>query len=102
MRPNEAQVSTDPQEIKKVGNKELHITWSDGHKSVYSANYLREKCPCASCIDEWTGALRIRPGSAAKDIEILKIDLVGRYALKCVFSDGHSTGIYSFEYLRKL
>lgn len=102
MRPSDLPGSSDPQEIKKVGSRELHIAWSDGHLSVYRASYLREKCPCAGCIDEWTGALRIIPGSIPADTGLAKAELVGRYALRFDFSDGHNTGIFSFDYLRAL
>lgn len=89
------------QEIKK-GDKALTITWGDGHVSTYALPYLRENCPCAVCVDEWTRVKRVQPGSIPNNIMLVNVDAVGQYALRFIWSDGHNTGIYSFEHLRKL
>jgi ATP-binding protein involved in chromosome partitioning len=91
-----------PREIKVVGEKELWITWGDGHNSIYPLQYLREQCPCAACVDEWTREKRLRPGSISPNIKIVTMEPVGQYAVRIHWSDGHNTGIYSFENLRKL
>ena len=91
-----------PLEIGRAGQHDLKIRWADGHESVYPARELRLKCPCAGCIDEMTGQMRVIATSVAQDVHPLKIDLVGRYAVSILWSDGHNTGIYSFEKLRKL
>ncbi|HEY3104606.1 MAG TPA: DUF971 domain-containing protein, partial [Pyrinomonadaceae bacterium] len=66
----------------------------------YEAASLRRACPCAQCVDEWTGERRLQPQAVAEDIEIGDLSIVGRYALNFRWSDGHETGIYSFQYLR--
>lgn len=95
-RPNQ------PVEIKKLGETELLITWSDNHISHYPMAYLREQCPCAACVDEWTREKRLAPGSIPHTIQIKRMDHVGQYAVRFAWSDGHDTGIYSFEHLRQL
>ncbi len=89
-----------PVEIRRVDERELHITWADGHRTVYATRYLREVCPCAACVNELTGERMLNPKSVRPDIRADEIALVGRYAVKFRWSDGHSTGIYTFQRLR--
>lgn len=91
-----------PQEIRKAGDKELKITWSDGHVSKYPSFYLRENCRCAACVNELTGQRLIAPGSVPRDLKLVRAEVVGNYALGFAFSDGHATGIYTFEVLRSI
>lgn len=91
-----------PVDIQESGTKELLITWQDGHHSSYSFPYLRRKCPCAGCVDEWTGKLRLLPETISEEVRPLAIRPVGNYAIRFDWSDGHTTGIYSFEYLRSI
>ncbi len=90
-----------PVEIGRANRHDVKIAWSDGHVSVYPARWLRLKCPCAGCVDETTGAARVIATGIPQDVHPLKIDLVGRYAMTIHWSDGHQTGIYAFELLRK-
>ena len=91
-----------PIDIKQNGPLALEINWSDAHKSVYSTYELRLGCRCAHCVDEWSGKLRLEKNLIPKDIHPLTLEGVGRYGIKINWSDGHSTGIYSFDYLRKI
>ncbi len=91
-----------PREIKKLGRSQLAITWSDDHTSIYSAPYLRRHCQCALCADEWTGQSRLAPDAISSDLSIIRVELVGQYALHFSWSDGHDTGIYPFTRLREL
>ena len=91
-----------PKGIRKLGNKELKIIWDDGHESVFSFRLLRQNCSCAMCVDERSGKLILDRESIAKDMEGLKADVVGNYALGITFSDGHSTGLFTFDHLRKI
>lgn len=88
--------------IEQIDPHTLGIEWSDGRKSRWRLSHLRRNCPCASCIDEWTGAAKLRPDEVSDDIQATGIDSVGRYALAIKFTDGHSSGIYSFDVLRRL
>ena len=63
---------------------------------------LRLACCCANCIDEWSGEKRLDPESVADDVRPQTIAPVGRYGLRIDWSDGHSTGIYTFRRLREL
>ena len=90
-----------PIEIGRANQHDLKIIWQDGHESVFPARGLRLACPCASCVDEMTGEIRIIPSRIADDIRPLGVHLVGRYAISLDWSDGHRTGIYPFEFLRK-
>ncbi|MDP9257177.1 MAG: gamma-butyrobetaine hydroxylase-like domain-containing protein, partial [Actinomycetota bacterium] len=98
-------VSTDRPEIAEItqlSETEVRILWKDGHESLYTGYALRVGCRCAVCADEISGNKRLREESISKDIRPLSIDPVGRYAIRFQWSDGHSTGIYTFEHLREL
>ena len=92
-------------EIKKITQKDsqtLQIVWSDGHVSEYDVVILRRECPCAQCVDEWTHERTLDPNSISESIRPVGLKSVGRYAIQIDWSDGHSTGLYAFETLRKL
>ena len=93
-------MEANPVAIRRVDDREVHITWADGHQTVYANRYLRESCPCAACVDELTGRRTLDPRSVRPDVRAEEISLVGRYAVKVRWSDGHSTGIYTFARLR--
>ncbi len=82
--------------------KALEIRWKDGHRSVYEPRFLRLNCPCAGCVDEMTGRRTLLPTQVPEGIYPTAIHYVGRYALQFVWSDGHDTGFFSFETLRRL
>jgi DUF971 family protein len=92
----------EPIEISQESNSQLRITWADGRVCGYEAASLRRACPCAQCVDEWTGERTLKPQAIAENIAIGDLSIVGRYALNFRWSDGHETGIYSFQYLRDL
>lgn len=91
-----------PLEISRANLHDVKVRWQDGHESIYIARDLRLKCPCAGCIDEMTGHVRLIASSIAQTVHPVKIDPVGRYAISITWSDGHNTGIYTFEKLRAL
>ena len=82
--------------------QKLRIRWQDDAVSTYAPRDLRLACPCAACVDEMTGKRILAPASVAADVYPLSIHYVGRYALQFIWSDGHQTGIYPFDYLRRL
>lgn len=92
----------EPRQITEESETELSISWSDETKSKFTASELRRNCPCAGCINEWTGEKILKPENVAEDLSFGSISIVGRYALNFRFSDGHETGIYSFQYLKNL
>lgn len=83
----------------------LVIEWSDGHRSAYPYRELRHACPCATCNAAGGGA-EPEPGPlpmlGVKPLKPSRAELVGRYALQIFWNDGHSSGIYTFDYLRDL
>jgi len=84
------------------GEREIVITWAPDHRAAYPARDLRIQCHCAQCRDEFTGRLLLEPGTVPDDIIVRRIELVGTYAIRFDWSDGHTTGIYTYEYLRKI
>ena len=90
-----------PKEIKAADGK-LTIVWNDGAQSTYEFRPLRLACRCAACVDEWSHATLIQPAKIPLDVKPVKIDVVGSYAIHIDWSDGHVTGIYSYDYLRDL
>ena len=91
-----------PTQIIEDTDRELSIKWSDETESKYTAAELRRACPCAGCRDEWTGEKTLDATTIPDEMTFAHISIVGRYALNFHFSDKHETGIYSFDYLRKL
>ena len=92
----------EPTKIIEEGNRAFSIEWSDESSASFDAYQLRLNCPCAGCIDEWTGEKRLDPETVEKGIEFTHTSIVGRYALNFHFSDGHETGIFSFKFLKEL
>ncbi|MGQ0811196.1 MAG: gamma-butyrobetaine hydroxylase-like domain-containing protein [Nitrospiraceae bacterium] len=92
----------EPRDMQWIEKGVLGIEWSDGHQGIYPVRSLRQQCPCAACTDEWTGQLRLQPDDVPMLIMLEDIESVGRYALQFTWSDGHSTGIYSYAFLRRI
>jgi DUF971 family protein len=110
-------IPIDPR--KKASNVRIHvstgagvdITWADGHQSHYDFAYLREECPCATCNDE-RGKKQAFAAAAPAPSAVLPMfkpkpraksaAVMGNYAVQINFSDGHSTGIYSYDHLRSI
>jgi DUF971 family protein len=86
--------------------RRLYIRWRDGHESRYPLDDLRKVCPCADCrtADRPQGGLHVLSGPVIGrgESRIVRMAPVGRYALGFTWNDGHSTGIYSFDFLRSL
>ena len=91
-----------PEEIGPTEDaRRLRIRWADGAVHDYEPRALRMLCPCAGCVDELTGERRLTEAMVSPDVYPVAIHYVGRYALQFVWSDGHDTGIYPYEYLRE-
>lgn len=80
----------------------LVISWPGGDSRVIPARDLRLACPCAACREEMTGANLLDPATVPLTVAPTRIWSVGNYAIGIAFSDGHSTGIYSFNALRQM
>ncbi|MGM0578780.1 MAG: gamma-butyrobetaine hydroxylase-like domain-containing protein [Myxococcota bacterium] len=97
----------EPQEMGWTPAGEAEITWSDGHRSVYSPALLRRICPCAECKGTHGGppkAFHILSSGqvqgAPRQIIIEGVEPMGNYAICIHWGDGHKEGIYSWSMLR--
>jgi len=91
-----------PTNIQQIGN-ELAIQWNDNAESYLNLEVLRRACPCAACggeSDVLGNIVRPNVTYTAESFQLDRFHLVGGYALQFRWADGHSTGIYSFDYLR--
>jgi prepilin-type processing-associated H-X9-DG protein len=112
---------TPPDPRKKPTSVKIHVSsgtgvdiaWADGHTSHFEFPYLRDQCPCATCNDEREkkeAFKSLAPGMASSPVLPMfkpkpranSATQVGNYAIQINFSDGHSTGIYSYDYLRSI
>ena len=103
-----------PQKVRvdKTGGTGIEIDWRDGHKSVWNFAWLRDACPCATCHDEREksgrppGVAKPKPQTLLPMYEAparpLETTPVGKYAMRFKWSDGHESGIYSWDYLRRV
>jgi DUF971 family protein len=109
------EVSTDPEHIAVSKSKGIEIDWKDAHHSSYGVEYLRDWCPCASCTGAHGTAPRLKTtetpkSSAAADpfqmykpkTKMTGVEPVGQYAMRIQWNDGHNTGIYSYDHLRRI
>jgi len=94
-----------PLDIQQIGDQ-LAIKWDDGAESFFTLETMRRHCPCATCQGEADimGNLYKVPDKplTPNAFNLLRLNNVGGYALNQAWGDGHHTGIYSFEYLKKL
>ena len=102
-------VGSTPVRLDLKRDEKLEVQWQDGRTSVYPLAYLRAKCPCATCRTErqreekaTRPLLRVLKGDQSRPLKVVDVERVGNYAIRLEWSDNHSTGIYSFEYLREI
>jgi DUF971 family protein len=92
-----------PRDIKALKSEGvLQITWSDGVIQRYGFVFLRGECVCARCVDEITGERILDRATILADLTLEDMQLVGNYALRIYWSDGHNTGLFTWPLLRKL
>ena len=98
-----------PVELKRTSQRELEIRWSDDFEQRIPYRVLRDACQCARCMDKKSnrpdktvGMLRVLSAAETMPLDIVSMKPVGNYAYNIDFSDGHSTGLYTFELLRSL
>ncbi len=92
----------DPPEAIDLVEGGAKILWPGGPEVTIPFLRLRDACPCAECVDEGTGEKVLDPATLPADIRPLQILAVGNYAVQIHWSDGHSTGIYSWRTLREV
>jgi DUF971 family protein len=102
-------MNVTPTKLELVDQEQLRIEWSDGQRRIYSFRELRRRCPCASCREQSAqdakrppSILPILTEAETLPLKVVRMRPVGNYAYSIEFSDGHDTGIYTFELLREL
>jgi DUF971 family protein len=94
-----------PVDIQQIGN-ELAVKWDDGGENFIALEKLRRSCPCAGCKGEVDimGNVYKNPEKplTPKAFELVRLELVGGYAVQPVWADGHSSGLYAFDYLKRV
>ena len=94
-----------PLDIQTIG-EELAVKWDDGSESFIRLETLRRACPCAGCKGEVDVMGHLHKGPERPLIpsafQLVRIVSVGGYALQPVWADDHATGLYSFEYLKRV
>ncbi|MBM3994776.1 MAG: DUF971 domain-containing protein [Planctomycetes bacterium] len=94
-----------PVALKKEGEDRLIIEWNDGHRSEYLWTHLRVQCPCAGCREEREqppDPFRILKPGELVPLKPVSISPIGHYAYKIVWSDGHDSGLFTLEHLRRI
>ena len=98
----EADNPVAPTEVELADKKRLQLKWADGRTQELGVFRLRSECPCADCVDEFSGERTLDPATLDPELGLEKVEAVGRYALKLTFSDGHSSGLFTYRMLREL
>jgi len=96
-------MSSAPQNIRSLSQEScLELTWTPERITSLDFRFLRESCPCAACVDEFTGKRILDIAGIPADIHPTAIGFSGNYALKIGWSDGHHTGLFTWDYLDEL
>lgn len=94
--------TTPPEAIDLTDDGCLHVVWGPGQEAKVAFKAVRDACPCAQCVEEWTGRKVLDPATIPADIRPLAIEPVGNYAIKITWSDGHDSGLYDWKTLRRV
>ncbi len=90
-----------PEAIDVLPDGAIRILWAGGPEATVPAARMRDLCPCAGCVEEGTGRKLLDPATIPADIRPLSVAPVGSYAVQFRWSDGHETGIYAWDTLRR-
>ena len=106
-----------PREIRRIGPTGISVTWSDGRSHTLQSQLLRTNCPCATCKEQRGDSSHAHPLTAGSskpsllkvisstvqdELRLDEIWAVGQYAIGMRWGDQHTTGIYTYDLLRKL
>lgn len=91
-----------PIHLEQIESNILKILWNDQQISTIPIRDLRLECACAQCKNEWTGEKILNVSTVPQNVYPTQIHNIGKYAIQISWSDGHNSGIYSFDLLRKL
>lgn len=101
LKPNKRAPQATAVELS-ADQRALSLTWSDGARHVVPARRLRQYCPCAECVEEWSGKRTFDVEQIPVEMKVVEVVSMGNYALAFTFGDLHRTGIFNWEYLREL
>lgn len=94
-----------PTDLQQIGD-ELAIKWNDGSESFVKLEAMRRACPCAGCMGETDVMGNLYKGPektlTPASFELKRLASVGGYALQPFWADGHSSGLFSFDYLKRV
>ncbi|MDW8465570.1 MAG: DUF971 domain-containing protein [Chloroherpetonaceae bacterium] len=92
--------------LKRYKDNALMLTWSDGSTTYITLEKLRNECPCANCKGETVLFESYQPPKLSVHVpgmyELKKVEVVGNYSIQPHWGDGHQTGLYTFNYLRRI
>jgi DUF971 family protein len=92
-----------PQNIRVLKEERiLELIWTPEDVSRIPLRLVRQSCPCAVCVDEFTGKQLLNPESVPVDITIHEAGLSGNYAMKIRWSDSHDSGLFTWDHLRRI
>jgi DUF971 family protein len=94
-----------PQTIRAhQSDQVLELAWTatGGMPTRVPYRLIRGHCPCASCKDEWTGERLVDINTLPDDLKLAGMDPVGNYAVRLTWTDGHSSGLYTWALLHDL
>ncbi len=95
--------STDTRPLKVEATPQaVVVEWDDGHRSSYPHRYLRLECGCAGCVEEISGKRILDPAKVPQNVTFMDYMEIGNYGIQPLWSDGHHTGIYTYNRLRAL
>jgi DUF971 family protein len=78
------------------------VRWADGSSNRFPPAWLRARCPCAECVEEWTGKRTVGDAEVDPAVRARGLDPVGNYAVKLTWSDGHDSGLFTWDTLGRL
>lgn len=102
IKPAKPKAATATSLELSADQKTLALVWSDGASHTVPARLLRQYCPCAECVEEWSGKRTYDVEQIPVDMKVIEIAPVGNYAITFTFGDMHRTGIFNWELLREL
>lgn len=92
-----------PEKIEVKNKKLLIVKWNDGSTSQIKLTNLRRNCPCAVCkVEREEQSKSYIPIYGDVELAVTDLQVIGQYALKVVWKDGHDNGIFEFEFLKQI
>ncbi len=95
-------ITDEDRPVVTAGPGFVQVQWPDGRQDLIPNKKLRVSCQCALCVDEFTSEPLLNPAEVPENIEVEEIQPLGNYAVAITWSDGHSSGIFSWEHLHKV